>query len=118
MSDVAKVSNGGVEAYATLMKLVGAQNAPAATKSTLVADTALTILTADATRNGARVLNWTASPVYLTYGTTGTPVSGAPSDFIPAAVSGVPGQWECAFAPVAGLRAVGAAAGDLSVFAW
>lgn len=87
-------------------------------KITIVAATAQTLFAASATANGARVLNWTASPVYISDGTTGTPASGAPSDYVPAAASGVPGQYETPYAPVNGLRAVGASAGDLTVETW
>lgn len=95
-----------------------AQGVIASGSVTLVAATAQTIIGAFAGRRGIRVLNWTASPVYIGEGTTGTPASGAGSDFIPAAVSGIPGQWEPPYAPVNGLRAVGAAAGGLTVTAW
>lgn len=96
-----------------------AQGTVVTTAPTLVANTAQTILVASATTQGIRVLNWTASPVYVTIGTlAGTPPSGAGSDFIPAAAAGVPGQWEPPFAPVLGVRAVGASAGGLTVEAW
>lgn len=96
-----------------------AQGTVVTTAPTLVANTAQTILAASATTLGIRVLNWTASPVYVTVGSLGaTPPSGAGSDFIPAAASGVPGQWEPPFAPVLGVRAVGASAGGLTVEAW
>lgn len=85
---------------------------------TMVAATAMTLIAAFADRRGMRVLNYTASPVYLTHGVTGTPPSGAGSDFIPAAVDGVPGVWEPRYAPVSGIRAVGAAAGGLTVTVW
>jgi len=84
-------------------------------KVTLEAATAATILAASALRTGARVLNWTASPVYVIPGVVGTPASGAPSEYIPAAAAGVPGVWNCPYAPKAGLRAVGAGAGDLTI---
>lgn len=93
----------------------GSQAAVTTTTETLAAGTPKTILAASASTTGARILNWTASPVYVTSGTTGTPASGAPSDYIPAAASGVPGQWEPPYRPVDGLRAVGASAGDLTV---
>lgn len=96
-----------------------AQGTVTQTTITLVAATAQTALAASANRRGARILNYTASPVYVTVtGVTGTPASGAPSDFIPAAAGGVPGQWEPPFAPVAGVRVVGASAGGLSVMDW
>lgn len=95
-----------------------AQGVIASGPITLVANTAQTIIAAFAGRRGMRVLNYTASPVYLSEGTTGTPASGAGSDFIPAAVSGVTGQWEPPYAPVNGVRAVGASAGGLTVTVW
>lgn len=85
---------------------------------TLVANVAQTIIGAFADRRGFRVLNYTAAPVYVALGTTGTPPSGGGSDFIPAASGGIPGQWEPPFAPTTGVRAVGAADGQLTVFAW
>lgn len=95
-----------------------AQGVIASGSATLVANTAQTIIAAFADRRGMRVLNYTASPVYLSLGTTGTPASGGGSDYIPAAVAGVPGQWEPPYAPVGGVRAVGASAGDLTVTVW
>lgn len=95
-----------------------AQGAPAHSTVTLAAATAATIIASGASTNGARILNWTASPVYVTPGTTGTPNSGAPSDYIPAAASGVPGQYEPPYIPTTGMRAVGASAGDLTVEVW
>jgi hypothetical protein len=100
------------------LPVYSAQGLIASGPITLVAATAQTIIGAFAGRRGIRVLNWTASPVYIGEGTTGTPASGAGSDFIPAAASGVPGQWEPPYAPVNGLRAVGASAGGLTVTAW
>lgn len=94
------------------------QTDPVAAKITLVAATAATALAANANAVGCRVLNWTASPVYIAQGVAGTPDSGAPSDYIPAAASGVPGQWEAPYRPTTGLRVVGASAGDLSVLSW
>lgn len=85
---------------------------------TLVAGVAQQIIGAFPGRVGMRVLNWTASIVYLGNGITGTPASGAGSDYIPAAVGGVPGQWEPPYAPVDGVRAVGASAGGLTVTVW
>lgn len=95
-----------------------AQGVIASGPMTLVADTPLTLIAAFADRRGMRVLNYTASPVYLTNGITGTPPSGAGSDFIPAAVGAVPGVWEPRYAPVNGVRAVGAAAGGLTITVW
>lgn len=95
-----------------------AQTTPSFVTQTLAAGVAATIIAANRSVAGARILNWTASPVYLSLGTTGTPASGAPSDYIPAAAGGVPGQYVCEFAPVSGMRAVGAAAGDLTVVTW
>lgn len=86
---------------------------------TLAANTAATIIGAFADRRKFRVLNWIAAPVYLSYGTTGTPPSGAGSDYIPAAqtIGGflVPGQYEPLILPVGGMRAVCAVAGDLTI---
>lgn len=84
----------------------------------LSAATAATIIGAFPGRRGMRVLNWIAAPVYLSLGTTGTPPSGAGADYIPAAVGGVPGQWEPPYAPVDGVRAVCATAGSLTVTVW
>lgn len=84
----------------------------------LTAATAATIIGAFSDRRGIRVLNYIEAPVYLAYGITGTPPSGAGADFIPAAIGGVPGQWECPFAPVGGMRAVCASAGSLTVTVW
>jgi len=95
-----------------------AQGVIASGSITLVANVAQTIIGAFPDRRGMRVLNYTASPVYLSLGTTGTPASGAGSDFIPASVNGVPGQWEPPYAPVTGVRAVGASAGGLTVTVW
>lgn len=89
------------------------------TTITLAAETAQTIIAANANIRGARILNWIAAPVYITNGTAGTPASGAPSDYIPAATSGpVPAQFEFAYSPVAGVRAVSATAGTLTVETW
>lgn len=95
-----------------------AQGVIAAGSVTLVANTTSQIIGAFADRRGLRVLNYTASPVYLSQGTTGDPALGAGSDYIPAAVGGVPGQWEPPYAPVGGIRGQGAAAGGLTVIAW
>lgn len=95
-----------------------AQGTVTQTTVALAAATAATALTASATRRGVRILNWTTAPVYLTQGTTGTPASDAPSDFIPAGTAGVPGVWEPKYAPVTGLRAISANAGNLTVVAW
>ena len=96
----------------------GAQATPTHTKVDLVANQAATIVAAGTAPRGARILNWTASPVYVTPGSAGVPASGAPSDYIPAAANGVPGQYEPPYAPVDGLRAVGASAGSLTVEVW
>lgn len=84
----------------------------------LTANTAATIIGAFPDRRGMRVLNYIAAPVYLSLGTSGTPSSGAGSDYIPAAVGGVPGQWEPPYAPVGGVRAVCATAGSITVTVW
>lgn len=100
---------------------VGASPQAALTQTTitLAAGTAQTIIPAGASINGARILNWITAPVYLTNGTTGTPASGAPSDYIPAAAAGpVPAQFEFAYRPVDGVRAVCASAGTLTVETW
>lgn len=95
-----------------------AQSSPAHATETLVAATPKTVLAADANRAGCRIINFTAAPVYLAPGSAGTPPSGGGSDYVPAAVAGVPGQWESPYRPVGGIRAVGASAGDLTVVSW
>lgn len=85
---------------------------------TLVAATAQTIIGAFPDRRGMMVLNYTDAPVYLSLGTTGTPASGAGSLCVPAAAAGVPGSFVFPFAPVTGVRAVGANAGGLTVTVW
>lgn len=95
-----------------------AQGVIAAGSVTLAANTTSQIIGAFADRRGLRVLNYTASPVYLSQGVAGDPTLGAGSDFIPAAASGVPGQWEPPYAPVGGIRGQGASAGGLTVIAW
>lgn len=110
---------GGAGSNTSPIYVAFAQGTIVQATATLVAATASTILTASATRLGARVLNWTASPVYVNFATlVGTPNSTAPSDYIPAAAAGVPGQLEPPFSPVNGIRAVGASAGDLTVISW
>ncbi len=84
-------------------------------KVTLAAGIPLALVAPAKWMLGVRILNWTASPVYVSTGTSGTPPSGAPSDFIAAAVAGVPGIYEPPFVPSAGLMGVGASAGDLTV---
>lgn len=88
----------------------------------LTANTTAQIIGAFAGRRGMAVLNFTTSPVYLIPGTTGDPVAGAGSWFIPPArtIEGAlyPGEWEPAFAPVGGVRARGATAGGLTVTVW
>lgn len=95
-----------------------AQGVIASGPITLVANTAQTIIAAFADRRGFYVLNYTTSPVYLSLGTTGTPASGAGSLFVPAAAASVPGAFLFPFAPVTGVRAVGATAGGLTIVAW
>lgn len=85
---------------------------------TLVAGEAQTLIGAFPDRRGMRVLNYTDAPVYISLGTTGTPAPGAGSDYIPAASEGVPGVWSPPYAPVGGVRAVGASAGGLTVTVW
>lgn len=111
---------GGIGGSATSPTFVtNGQGTPTQTTVTLVAATAQTIITANANIRGARILNWIADGVYLANGTTGTPASGAPSDYIPAAAAGpVPAQFEFAYAPVAGVRAVSATGGTLTVETW
>lgn len=92
---------------------------PSATSVTLEAGVAQTILADAKVITGVRLVNWTASPVYVQLGTsTGTPAAAGPSDVVPALANGLPGQYECPFGPVGGIRVVGASAGTLSVFAW
>lgn len=87
----------------------------------LTAATAATIIGAFAGRQKFVVLNYIQAPVYVAYGTTGTPASGAGSLFIPAAtvVEGVvyPGQFEPWILPVGGMRAVCAVSGNITVAA-
>lgn len=85
---------------------------------TLVAATAQTPIGAFADRRGMMVLNYTDAPVYMAPGTTGTPASGAGSICVPPAAAGVPGSFVFPFAPVTGIRAVGASAGGLTVTVW
>ncbi len=110
----------GTSAATTINPLptAAAQGVIASGPVTLAAGTPVTLIAAFADRRGMRILNYTASPVYLTNGVTGTPPSGGGSDYIPAAAGGVPGVWNAPYAPVNGIRAVGAAAGDLTVTVW
>lgn len=98
-----------------------AQGVIASGSLSLAANTANTIIGAFAGRQKFYVLNWIQAPVYLAYGTTGTPASGAGSLFIPPAqiINGVltPSQFEPWILPVGGMRAVCATAGDLTVSA-
>lgn len=110
-------STGGTTTNPTFV--TSGQNTVTQTTITLAAGTAQTIIPAGATINGARILNWITAPVYLANGTSGTPASGAPSDYIPAAAAGpVPAQFEFAYRPVDGVRAVCASAGTLTVETW
>lgn len=112
-------SGGGGGSSATPLFVTSGQNTVTQTTITLAAGTAQTIIPGDANINGARILNWITAPVYLANGTTGTPASGAPSDYIPAAAAGpVPAQFEFAYRPVDGVRAVCASAGTLTVETW
>lgn len=98
-----------------------AQTTILAKKVTLDGTNPATLIAPNKSLAGARILNWTASPIYLAPGTlavVGTPAAGAPSDFIPAAAAGVPGQYVAEFAPMSGLVAMGASAGDLTVITW
>lgn len=131
MADELPITIGGVKYKGTVIANPGgggSQSSPtftapapgtlATSKVTLVAATAATLFPANAAQIGCRILNWTAAPVYITPGTTGTPPNTAPSDYIPAAASGVPGQFESPYAPTTGMRAVGASAGDITVEIW
>lgn len=95
-----------------------AQGVIASGPVTLEAATAQTIIGAFPDRRGMMVLNYTDAPVYLAPGTSGTPASGAGSICVPAATAGVPGSFVFPFAPVTGVRAVGASAGGLTVTVW
>ena len=92
--------------------VTAAQNTPTFSLITVAAATAGDLLTADATRHGARLLNYTAAPIYFWPTVNGaTPPSGAPADVVPAAASGLPGQYEFPYAPTGAYRYVGASAG-------
>lgn len=92
--------------------VAAAQNVPVFSLITVVAAVAGDLLTADATRHGARLLNYTAAPIYFWPTVNGaTPPTGAPADVVPAAAAGLPGQYEFPYAPVAAYRYVGASAG-------
>jgi hypothetical protein len=67
---------------------------------------------------GCRLVNWTASPVYISLGISGTPAQGAPSDYVPAAAGGVPGVLEFRYVPRAGLMGFSTPGGDLTVVTW
>lgn len=110
-------STGGTTTNPTFV--TSGQGTVTQTTITLAAGTAQTIIAASANLRGARILNWITAPVYIANGTTGTPASGAPSDYIPAAAAGpVPAQFEFPYAPVDGVRAVCASAGTLTVETW
>lgn len=84
----------------------------------LEAGVAATIMSALPGMRGIRILNYISAPVYIANGTSGTPASGAGSDYIPAAAAGVPGVLNLPYVPVNGLRAVCASAGGLTVTVW
>lgn len=88
------------------------------TKYTFTAGQVQNIVPASATANGARILNFTSGAGYLMPGVTGTPASGAPSDYIPAMGTAGPGQYETPYAPVTGLQLVSVAAGDYTIETW
>jgi hypothetical protein len=92
--------------------VTAAQSDPAFTLITVAAATAGDLLTANANRRGARLTNYTAAPIYFWPTANGpTPPSGAPADVVPAAASGLPGQYEFPYAPTVAFRYVGASAG-------
>jgi len=92
--------------------VTAAQGIPTFSLITVAAATAGDLLTADANRRGARLLNYTAAPIYFWPTVNGaTPPSGAPADVVPAAASGLPGQYEFPYAPTVAFRYVGASAG-------
>lgn len=110
--------SGGAASQTNPIPVTEAQGVIASGPVTLVAGTAQTIIGAFPDRRGMMVLNYTDAPVYLGLGTTGTPASGAGSFYVPAAAAGVPGSFVFPFAPVTGVRAVGASAGGLTVTVW
>lgn len=85
------------------------------TKVTLLANTAQLIVAKYNTWRGVRILNYTASPLYLSFNASTTPTSDAASDYVPAAASGVPGQYESASRVGSGMQAISASAGDIMV---
>jgi len=92
--------------------VTAAQSDPAFSLITVVANTAGDLFTANANRRGARLTNYTAAPIYFWPTSNGaTPPSGAPADVVPAAASGIPGQFEFPYAPTVPFRYVGASAG-------
>lgn len=110
-------STGGTATTPTFV--TNGQGTPTQTTVNLTANTAATIIAENANIRGARILNWITAPVYIANGTAGTPASGAPSDYIPAAGTGpIPAQFEFPYAPVAGVRAVSATTGTLTVETW
>lgn len=108
---------GGTDASPNVTR--SAQGTITQTTVNLTANTAATIIAASATLRGARILNWIAAPIFMTNGVSGTPASGAPSDYIPAAAAGpIPSQFEFPYAPINGVRAVSAVTGTLTVETW
>lgn len=92
--------------------VAAAQGVPTFSLITVAAATAGDLFTADANRRGARLLNYTAAPIYFWPTVNGaTPPTGAPADVVPAASGGLPGQYEFPYAPTVAYRYVGASAG-------
>lgn len=88
---------------------------------TIVANVPTTLFAADDTRNGARLLNYGASPVYLS--PTDPPASGPPSEFIPQGAMDQygniwPGQFEFSYRPVEEWFALSAEDGQVALFVW
>ncbi len=95
------------------------QGTPTHATKTAAAGTAGNLFSGpDAARRGARILNYLAAPIYLAKGDSGTPASGAPSDFVPSSVDGVPGQYEFHYRPVDQYRYVCAVAGGFTLITW
>lgn len=92
--------------------VTAAQGTPVFNSIPVAANTSGSLFTADANRRGARLLNYTASPIYFDIRTSGDPASGAPSDVVPAATGGLPGQYEFPYAPTGAYRYIGAGAGS------
>lgn len=107
------ISAPGGSSSTTPTFVTAAQGTPTFTGIDVVAATAGTLLAADTNRRGARLTNYTAAPIYFWPTVNGaTPPSGAPADVVPAAASGLPGQYEFPYAPTVAFRYVGASAGS------